>query len=287
MLRCIFVGSQNRFTELIAHWLSENTQLVGVVWTSSSEWAKSFSGILAFARRRLLRHGFAKAVNEATYYWLARKILRDHGEPCQSRLVNTYTAIHGAPVWKADCLLTCAINSAPVLNFVRERRPDLILSMCISEFFKWEIRELPRLGSFLWHEGIVPEYKGLYSPFWAIHNGEPEMLGYTVLKMNGRYDEGDVYAQGLVKGIDPKTDSPLYIGHKAILDSLPHVGVLLQQLEHGTAKPISTEGRVANSYTYPGLTDWIRMKLRAQQRTQEALMPAGRDSSIPAREWKR
>lgn len=278
MLRCVFVGSQNRFTELIAHWLSKHTQLAGIVWTSSSEWSKSFPKLLAFARRRLSRYGLVKVVNEASYYCLARTILRDHAEPCQSRLVNAYTSVHGQPVCDSDFILTGDINSLPVASFVRQRSPDLVMSMCIHEFFRREIRELPRLGTFLWHEGIVPEYKGLYSPFWAIHNGEPDMLGYTLLRMNNRYDEGDVYLQGRVNEIDAKTDSPLYIGHKAILDSLPSVAVLLHQLEHGTAKPISTLGRLAGSYTYPGLTDWIRMKIRTRELTRMTLMPGERDS---------
>jgi len=282
MLRCVFVGSQNTFTELIVHWLSNHTQLVGVVWTSSSEWAKSFPKTVAFAKRRLRRYGPVKVVNEALYFCLSRKILRHHGELCQSRLVDDYTRIHGRPVCDADFIQTDDINSPPVVDFVRERNPDLVMSMCINEFFKQEMRELPRLGTFLWHEGIVPEYKGLYSSFWAIHNGEPGMLGYTVLRMNARYDEGEVYLQGPVNGVNTKTDSPLYIGHKAILDSLPSVGILLQQLERGTAQPISIHGRPACSYTYPGLTDWIRMKIRPRQLPEAAFVPGEQDSSKEA-----
>lgn len=260
MLRCIFVGSPNRFTELMVHWLSNHTDLVGAVWTSSAEWAKNFPKTFQFAKRRVRRHGLAKTINEICYYYVSRKLLKDNGEPFQTRLYNDYVRVHGQPDWKGDFIRTDNINSPDVVSFVRERRPDLIMSMCINEFFKREIRETPQLGSFLWHEGIVPEYKGLYSPFWTIHNQEPEMLGYSVLRMNGRYDEGEVYLQGQASDINPKTDSPLYIGHKAILDSLPEVGVLLEELERGTAKPISIQGRASATYTYPGLTDWIRMQ---------------------------
>jgi hypothetical protein len=262
MLRCIFVGSPNRFTDLMVHWLSRHTDFVGAVWTSSAEWAKTFPKTLQFAQRRVARFGLAKTFNEICYYWLSRKLLKDHGEPFQTRLYNDYVQAHGRPSWQGDSIRTDNINSPQVVNFVRERHPDVIMSMCINEFFKREIRDLPRLGSFLWHEGIVPEYKGLYSPFWAMHNCESEMLGYSVLRMNGRYDEGEVYLQGRATGINPKTDSPLYIGHKAILDSLPGVAILLDQLERGIAKPLSLEGRPSGTYTYPGLTDWIRMRWR-------------------------
>jgi hypothetical protein len=283
MLRCIFVGSPNRFTEMMVHWLSKHTDFVGAVWTSSAEWAKTFSKTVEFARRRLDRYGLSKVINEVCYYYISRKILKDHAEPFQSRLYNDYVQVHGQPSWKGDFIHTDDINRHDVLRFVRDRQPDLIMSMCINEFFKREIREIPRLGSFLWHEGIVPEYKGLYSPFWAIHNREPDLLGYSVLKMNGRYDEGEIYLQGRVTGINTNTDSSLYIGHKAILDSLPGVGIFLEELERGIAKPISTQGRPSGTYTYPGLTDWIRMKNRNRGLNGEVLRAREFNPPMPVR----
>lgn len=284
MLRCIFVGSPNRFTGLMVHWLSKHTDFVGAVWTSSAEWAKTIPKTVEFAKRRLDRHGLLKVINEVCYYYISRKILKDHAEPFQSRLYNDYVRVHGQPSWKGDFIDTDHINSPEVLQFVRDRQPDLIMSMCINEFFRREIRETPRLGSFLWHEGIVPEYKGLYSPFWAIHNREPELLGYSLLRMNGRYDDGEVYVQGRVTGINTNTDSQLYIGHKAILDSLPGVGIFLEELERGTAKPISVEGRPSGKYTYPGLTDWVRMKIRNRGQNGEVLTAREFKRPMPARE---
>lgn len=271
MLRCVFVGSENLFTELMVHWLSNHTRLAGAVWTSSTEWAKTFSKTIEFAKRRINHFGLAKTLNEIAYYCLSRKILKDHGEPFQTRLYNDYVRVHGQPSWGGDFIRTDNINSPDVIKFVRDRCPDLIMSMCIREFFRREIREIPRLGSFLWHEGVVPEYKGLYSAFWAVHNREPEMLGYSVLRMNGRYDEGEVYLHGRVTGIDTKRDSPLYIAHKAILDSLPGVATLFDELESNTARPLSIQGRISGTYTYPGLTDWIRMKFRNRKANGEVL----------------
>ena len=270
MLRCVFVGSPNRFTELMVHWLSKHTQLTGVVWTRSADWACSLSGRVSFARKRLNRFGVLKTVDEALYYALSKMFLNEIGEPFQSRLVDTYVSRYGLPGWEGNSIITDDINSKDVIQFVRDCSVDLIMSMCINEFFRREIRETPRLGAFLWHEGIVPEYRGLYSAFWAIHNREPEMLGYTLLRMNGRYDEGEVYLQGRARDVDPQTDSASYIGHKAILDSLPEVARLLDNLENRTAKPLRIDGRKSGCYTYPGLTDWIRQRMRLR-----SLPPAG------------
>ncbi len=264
MLRSIFIGSPNRFTELIVHWLSKHSLLAGVVWTYSSYWHKSLSGQLKFTQKRLNRFGVLKTLDETLYYLLYRFFLNESGEPFQSRLCDAYSHEYGQPDWHGESIDTHDINSPDVLRFVRERSPDLIMSMCINEFFRCELREIPRLGAFLWHEGLVPEYKGLYSPFWAIHNGQPEMLGFTVLRMNGRYDEGEVFLQGRVLDVDPRSDSPIYIGHKAILESLPHVANLFSDLEQGTTTTISTQGRQPGYYTYPGLSDWFSFRRAVQ-----------------------
>jgi hypothetical protein len=275
MLRCIFVGSPNRFTALMVHWLSKHTDLCGAVWTSSAHWPGSIAGRLRFASKRLRRFGLLKTVDEALYYALSKTVLRINGEDVQNRLVQLYASEYGAPTWQGAAIDTGDINSPQVLAFVRQRSPDLIMSLCINEFFGRQLRETPRLGSFLWHEGLIPEYKGLYSPFWAVHNGEPHMLGYTVLRMNGHYDAGDVYLQGKVRNIDPRRDSSVFIGHKAILDSLPAVGKLFEDLETGTADPIPINNRAASTYTYPGFSDWIRLRRRVA-RTHCNVLPEPR-----------
>jgi hypothetical protein len=283
MLRCIFVGSPNRFTELIVHWLSKHCDLTGVVWTYSAHWAKSVSGRVEFAKKRVSRFGALKTLDESLYYLLSKNFLNETGEPFQSRLCDAYARTYGFSEWHGDSIDTKDINSVEVLGFVRKHSPDLIMSMCINEFFRKEIRKIPRLGAFLWHEGLVPEYKGLYSPFWAIHNGEPEMLGYSVLRMNGRYDEGEVFLQGPVTDADPVRDSPVYIGHKAILDSLPGVARLFDDLENGTAKSIKLQNRKEGTYTYPGLTDWIRFRSRIRALDREKAIEPVAVSSLPAK----
>ena len=44
------------------------------------------------------------------------------------------------------------------------------------------------------HGSLLPKYRGLHSIFWAIMNGEDE-LGYTIHKVNGRIDDGDILYQ--------------------------------------------------------------------------------------------
>ena len=153
-------------------------------------------------------------------------------------IVDNYHAQHGAYRWTGDSIATADVNEPGVLDFLSAHRPDVIFSMCTLNYFRSAIRSIPRLGIFLWHEGITPQYKGTYPAFWAIHNRDFDKLGYTLLKMNHVIDGGDVFVQGPARDVDYQRHGHNYIGHKAVFDSLPDVGQFLLSLEDGTAAPL-------------------------------------------------
>ena len=54
------------------------------------------------------------------------------------------------------------VNKKEVIDFLNEVKPDIIFAMCVNDFFGKKIRAIPKYGGFIWHEGLTPEYKGLY-----------------------------------------------------------------------------------------------------------------------------
>lgn len=266
MLKAIFIGSRNDFDESLVDWLSRRTELTGVVWTSSTAWQRTLRGRLSFARDRARRYGPVKAIDETLFYLYFHRAKRkpDHRE-LRRAVIDRYEDEHGTPVWRGDALEAASVNSPAVLAFLRERRPDVVFAMCINEFFGDEIRSIPSQGVLLWHEGITPEYRGLYSPFWAAHNLDFERIGYTLLRMNERFDAGEVFVQGAARDVDPRRHGHLYMGHKAIWDSLPAVERFLRELEAGTVVPIDRAGADSRMYTYPGISDLVRQRLRLRR----------------------
>jgi len=263
MLKAVFIGSRNDFDQVLVHWLSQRTQLLGVVWTQSTAWQRSWRGRWRFARRRLIRYGLAKVFDETLFYLYYHSLLNRRDQTALRRdVITPYHAEHGVPRWTGDEMFAGHLNAPEVVSFLRHRRPDVAFAMCVSDYFRKELRATPKQGVFLWHEGITPEYRGLYSPFWAVHNLEFEAIGYTVLCMDDAVDAGAVYVQGRAQNVDPLRHGHLYLGHKAIIDSLPAVARLLGELEAGTARPLQRAGGIARAYTYPGLSDFIRQRWR-------------------------
>jgi len=196
MLRTLFIGSKNAFDQVLVHWLAQRTDLVGVIWTHSTAWQRSWQGRLSFTQKRLKRYGPLKILDELLFYLYYHTVLskNDHIELTQ-KVIEPYWAKHTGG-WEGDSIFTLDVNTPEVIAFLEKRKPDLALAMCINNYFGKKVRRIPKNGIFLWHEGITPEYKGLYSPFWAVHNLDFDRIGYTLLQMNDKYDAGTIYVQG-------------------------------------------------------------------------------------------
>jgi methionyl-tRNA formyltransferase len=57
-----------------------------------------------------------------------------------------------------------------------------------------EIFERPRLGSFVFHDSMLPAYRGFSPTVWAIANGE-DHTGVTLFHMDDAVDAGDIVDQ--------------------------------------------------------------------------------------------
>ncbi len=262
MLKTIFIGSKNEFDDLLVDWLSERTEVVGAIWLDPEEWRKSLRGTLDFAHRRLKRRGLRKTLDEIAFFvYYHARLGRAEERTLEDRVIAPFRKERGERRWTGDSIAVSDVNSPEALAWLREREPDLALAMCVNNYFADELRGLFKHGVFLWHKGFTPEYRGLYSPFWAVANADFDRIGYTLLRMNESYDAGEVFVQGRVKDVDPFRDYHAFIGHKAIADSLPAVDTFLRELEAGTARPIDRSGADSNYYTYPGLSDFVRQRL--------------------------
>ena len=272
MLRAVFLGSRNAFTNLLVHWLSQRVELAGVVWIPS--WQETVAWRLQFAQERLRRYGPLKTLDEMVFFAYFNTFLKNKGQTAALKLIyEPYWAVHGLPTWRGDSITSRDVNAAEVVAFLRERHPDVAFAMCTYSRFEKAIRSIPRHGIFVWHEGITPEYLGLYSPFWAVHNLDFERIGYTLLRMDDGLDTGEVYVQGRAVGADPFVYPHSYLGHSAIVDSFPGVERFLVELESGTARPIRRPGAIRNYYTLPGFTDYLRQQVRLRRHRRK--VPAG------------
>lgn len=277
MLKSVFLGSRNNFDLLLVDWLSRRTELTYCFWTSKLSWSYAGKGdrvnrIIGHFLQRAKRYGPLKSINEFFYFLYYRKFILQEDSGKLNALIKSYWSNpkESQPGYKS--IFINDINSDGLLQIIKDNKIDIMFVVCTNAIIPQKLYSAPLFGTFLWHEGIVPEYRGLYGAFWALYNREYDKLGYTLLKMTDRLDTGPIYVQGRVRDVDPYRDFWVYIGHKAIYDSLPEVEVFLKELEISNIKEIDRNKAPSGYYTYPGFTQLVSLLLhRKIQRVKKDL----------------
>ena len=79
-------------------------------------------------------------------------------------------------------------------NFWRENAPDLILMVSWRYLVPAEIYQRARLGAYVFHDSLLPRYRGFAPTVWAMINGESE-TGVTLFQVTDEMDAGDIVDQ--------------------------------------------------------------------------------------------
>jgi hypothetical protein len=273
MLRAAFLGNCNAFNMLLTDWLAQRTDLRVVIWGGVDYWAYSWRGRIKFFRRRARRYSIFKALDEILFYTFYRFFMQKRDAFYMNRMIRSYRKendVFGSSkpfrVMRVQDVNTPEVRQALVSEGV-----DVMFVDCLDAYVKPFIFEAPRLGTYLWHEGFTPEYRGFHCPLYTITNMELDKLGSTFLKMDRGFDTGPAVLQTPVRDVDPLTEPYGYIAHKGILDSLPQVEKVIAALEAGEPLPsVNREGARSRIYTRPGITDYIRFRLALRRLKREA-----------------
>ncbi len=263
MLKCVFVGRRGPFNQYIADWLSGRTELCHILWTDTNR--DTWTWRWAWLRRALRRWGWIGTADRIAF----RIYMHLSGENTVGRQTLHRDIRSRGPLTSSakDVPRTSveSLNTEETKILLRGIQPDIVFVQCVTQIIRDEILSIPRLGTFVYHEGLTPEYRGLHTILWAVANGDDDKVGYTLLRANATIDGGEVYAQG-VTGLDPLSTPISYIGHWALFEGLHDVDSALQALEQGTARPLDTSIRRGACYSYFPYSAWRRLVRRRRER---------------------
>jgi len=85
-------------------------------------------------------------------------------------------------------------NSAEFLAGLKQRAPDLIVSVACPYILKEPVLQIAPLGCINIHNAPLPKYKGMMPVFWQMYHGEKK-IGVTIHYMAAKVDEGDAIRQ--------------------------------------------------------------------------------------------
>ena len=155
-------------------------------------------------------------------------------------------------------------NAPEAQAFLEQIRPDLAIARC-KFILKRAIFEVPRVGTFVMHPGICPEYRNAHGCFWALVNRDLDRVGMTLLRVDPGIDTGPIFLHASCD-IDEVRESHTVIQYRAVLDNLDTIGRKLLALGRGEdVQPVSVAGRQSAVWGQPRLSSYLRWKLSARR----------------------
>ena len=162
------------------------------------------------------------------------------------------------------------INSSESIDLIKRKNADAVLVMAYGQIFSNEVLTITKNGCINVHASLLPKYRGASPIQCSIGNLENE-TGVSLMKMDEKMDEGDVYSQFSIP-IEADDNSITLETKLAHLTSQRIPDALFVAL-HGNTKPIPQDDS-KTTYCHKitkadGLIDWnenakqIEAKIRA------------------------
>ena len=245
--------------EGLASWLASTMRLAGLLIIrdrAGRRWQA--------ARRELRRVGPLGLLDVLAFRALARVVHAGRDREWEAGEVSRLRARYPVDVGRVPTAIVSSPNSADARSFLQRLRPDLAIARC-KVLLNPEIFEIPRIGTFVLHPGICPEYRNAHGCFWALANRDLDRVGMTLLRIDAGVDTGPVYLHGTCD-YDERHDSHIVIQQRAVVDNLEAIGRTLTAIARGEdVRPVSTAGRGSAVWGQPRLTHYLRWKRAAKQ----------------------
>jgi len=240
----------------LPRWMNSFSDLAGVVVIrepKGRKWTR--------VRKEIGRIGLLRFLDVFAYRVYYRLKMAKQDMAWEQTLVQRLCAHYPEIPASTPVLTTATPNAAEVETFLRSLQTDVVIARC-----KWILRrgvfEIPRLGTFVMHPGICPEYRNAHGCFWALAMNDRERVGMTLLKVDRGVDTGPVFGY-FHCDYDEARDSHIVIQLRTVFDNLDAIRDLLLRIVEGKAQPLDTRGRESKVWGQPWLSALLSWKRRA------------------------
>lgn len=172
--------------------------------------------------------------------------------------LSAISETHGIP-W----IYTEDINSVEVVDWVQEKKPDVIFCFGWSRLLKQDLLSCAPLGVVGFHPAALPANRGRHPLIWALVLGIKKTAS-TFFFMDSGADSGDILSQREI--IIDEEDDARSLYNKVINSALDQIEEFVPQLAVGLNQRRKQEPRLANTWrkrgSADGKIDW-RMSARS------------------------
>jgi hypothetical protein len=255
-------------TEGLASWLASSLRLAGLIIIRDPR-----NRLWRAAKREIRRVGWLRFLDVVAYRVFARLRLARRDQAWKAAEIARLRRRYPADLAPVPRIVVTSPNSNEAREFLERLRPDLAIARC-KIILKQAVFGVPRVGTFVLHPGICPEYRNAHGCFWALTRRDFERVGMTLLRVDPGIDTGAIFLHGTYD-YDEVEESHSVIQYRTVTENLDAITSILTALCRGEeVKPIAVEGRQSAVWGQPQLTAYLRWKWQARRRRDESRIPA-------------
>jgi hypothetical protein len=243
--------------DLVSRWLASFAEVVGIV-----EIEERRSVIWRRLRAEARRVGIARLFDVLAFRVYYQLALAADDAAWERAAIARAAEAWRAPDTAIPVLRAHDPNDEAVRAFLGRVNPDLAVARC-----RWLLRRaiysVPRLGTFVLHPGICPQYRNAHGCFWALASDDPGNAGMTLLAIDEGIDTGPVYGYYRYP-FDALRESHVRIQHRVLLENADAIRDRLLAISAGRAAPLPVANVPSRNWGQPWLSAYLhyRRKLR-------------------------
>ena len=242
----------------VASWISSFADLAGIILIDEPSSRKKKR-----IRREIKRVGLLRFIDVLAFKIYYRLFLAARDAKLEAELVEQMRRSKPAAVPDPRVLVVTTPNGPEAREFLEEIKPDMVLARC-KTLLKKEVFEIPRLGSYVLHPGICPEYRNAHGCFWALANRDLDKVGLTLLRIDAGVDTGPTYGYYSYE-YDELNESHILIQHQVLTRNLHAIQSRFIEIAKGLATPIDTTGRPSGTWGQPWMSKYLYWKRQARK----------------------
>lgn len=160
-----------------------------------------------------------------------------------------------------EILTPASVNAPEFLEVLRQRRPDVLVSVSGNQIFRRPLIELAPRGCLNVHSALLPRNRGLMPTFWALKHGDAE-TGVSVFYVDDGIDTGPILVQRRMpireRCLDLLLRETKRLGAEAVVEAL-------LKIRDGATETLPNPADSGNYNRFPTRTD-VREFLAAGNR---------------------
>jgi phosphoribosylglycinamide formyltransferase-1 len=205
-----------------------------------------------FLKRRLRRHGAAKAAGQLlfhVYRWLGER----HANRRKCAILAK-CGLDDAPLPESELRRVASVNAAETIALLRALDPDVVVvngTRIISREVLASV-DAPFINT---HCGMTPTYRGAHGGYWALVDGDRENCGVTIHLVDSGIDTGGILYQSR---IEPAQEDNFFT--YPVLQYSVGVPLLLRAVSDalaGRLSPYRQEGKRSALWMHPTLSEYL------------------------------